>query len=196
MKLILKEAFDEDIDTSETFQSDVVSINDPEFNIDTLLKDDTIPDQVAFIDSDELNELRDILYNLDANIHLLLLNNDCIIIVKETEDNISYVYCLTEDASDFDFIELPNKLTDIMANNNIIKYLPDQTYENHEKVVSLFKKDLPEDYSVEEENVENLEYDSDEEIDDENIDSIENIEDVESMEDIPDEGDEDVKGKN
>ena len=195
MKLILKEAFDEEFNTiEEPSIDDVVSINEPEFDVDTILKDDTIPDQVAFIDSDELNELRDIIYNLETDIHLLLLNNDCIILVKETEDNVSMVYCLTEDSSDFEFIELPNKLVDIMSNNNIIKYLPDQTYENHEKVVNLFKKQLPEDYSVEEETTEDLDYDNVGE-DDFNDDSIED-EEIDINEEVPEEEDEDVKVKN
>ena len=194
MKLILKEAFDEEFNSfNEPSLDDVVSINDPEFDIDTILKDDTIPDQVAFINSDELNELRDIIYNLTADIHLLLINNDCIIIVKETEDNVSLVYCLTEDSSDFDFIELPNKIADIMANNNIIKYLPDQTYDKHSKVVDLFKKELPEDYK-DEEAAEDLDYDSINDFGDE-PEEVEEIEDVD-FEDNSEEDEEDVKIKN
>ena len=190
MKLILKEAFDDEEVVSDFNQVDNVSINDPDFDLDTLLKDDTIPDQVAFIDSDELNELRDILYNLPTDIHLLLLNNDCIIIVKETDDNKTMVYCLSEDSSEFEFIELPNKLVDILSNNNIIKYLPDQTYEDHEKVVSLFSKDLPEGpEEPEEETIEDNIPDMEKPNGDEDLDFEDSIDNSE-------EGDEDGKIKN
>lgn len=194
MKLILKEAFDEEFKAEEDKSIDTISMDDPEFDVDTLLKDDTIPDQVAFIDSEELNELRDIIYNLTTDIHLLLLNNDCIVIVKETEDNVSMVYCLTEDSSDFEFIELPNKLVDIMGNNNIIKYLPDQTYENHEKVVSLFKKDLPEEYK-EEEPADDLDYGVEEPEDDFGVEEDIEVENTEDFEETPEEDEEDVKNK-
>lgn len=124
---------------NDTFRDDLI----PEEQKDSLFKDDSIPEQIKFIDSDELNELRDIIYNLTDDIHLLLINNDCIILVKEDEDNKSWVYCLTEDDEEFTFVELSNKLEDIMGNNNIIKYMPDQTYDNHQKVVELFSRDLP-----------------------------------------------------
>ena len=102
---------------NRTFTDDLV----PEEDENSLFREESIPYQVEFIDSQELNELRDIIYNLEDDIHLLLINNDCIIIVKEDSDNKTWVYCLTEDDSDFKFVELSNRLEDIMANNNIIK---------------------------------------------------------------------------
>lgn len=146
----VQEEPEQEQDVNKTFTDDLVSKEDE----DSLFREESIPYQIKFIDSDELNELRDIFYNLETDIHLLLINNDCIIIVKEDADNKSWVYCLTEDEDDFKFIELSNKLEDIMANNNIIKYMPDQTYENHQKVVDLFTKELPPELQPEQHEVE------------------------------------------
>lgn len=149
-----------------TFKDDLI----PEEQEDSLFKDESIPEQVKFIDSDELNELRDIIYNLSGDIHLLLINNDCIIIVKEDEDNKSWVYCLAEDDSEFTFVELSNKLEEILSNNNIIKYMPDQTYDNHQKVVELLSRDLPPELQPEKEVEEVNEEIQDEDSSDEEVD--------------------------
>lgn len=141
MRIFLKEASDldddiisTDVDTSDEVFSDIV-----------------LPEELSFIVSNELNELREVIYDLDEDIHILLLNDDMVVLVKEDEENKTLLYCLTPDEEEFSFIEMPLSISEIVGNNNVIKYFPDQLNENHNKIIELFKHQIPnsEDDTVE-----------------------------------------------
>lgn len=161
MRIVLKEAVD--LDDETIVSNDTNSSDELFFDVD-------LPEELSFIVSDELNELRDVLYNLDEDVHILLLNDDMVVLVKEDEENKSLLYCLTPDEEEFSFIELPMSISEIVANNNVIKYFPDQLNENHDKIIKLFKHLIPDsDEDVSEDDV----VTSDEEITEDMIDALE-----------------------
>ena len=131
MRVFLKEALDE-VEDIDNITTDLDSS-------DEVFSDIGLPEELSFIVSDELNELRDVLYNLDDDVHILLLNDDMVVLVKEDDNNKSLLYCLTPDEEEFSFVELPLSIEEIVANNNVIKYFPDQLNENHNKIIELFR---------------------------------------------------------
>lgn len=183
MRIFLKEATDleddtisTEIDSSEEVFSDVV-----------------LPEELSFIVSNELNELRDVIYNLDEDIHILLLNDDLVVLVKEDEENKTLLYCLTPDEEEFSFIEMPLSISEIVGNNNVIKYFPDQLNENHNKIVELFKHQIPNSEEDEvEDTIEDTVEDTEGTDSSEEDDSGDVIDDTTSVEDEEEE-DKDVK---
>lgn len=163
MKLILKEAPFEDKFNEE------LDINNTELEVKSPLelpiedhKEDTVPSieldntntaLVEFINSDELNELRDVfieydLYNdVDISPKLLLLNNNLVVIAQEgneepVDDNTTFLYCLGDDDDEFSLIPLPNSIDSILSNSAIIQYSPSNISDVHDKVVQLFMEKL------------------------------------------------------
>ena len=183
MRIFLKEATDleddtisTEIDSSEEVFSDVV-----------------LPEELSFIVSNELNELRDVIYNLDEDIHILLLNDDLVVLVKEDEENKTLLYCLTPDEEEFSFVEMPLSISEIVGNNNVIKYFPDQLNENHSKIVELFKHQIPNSEEDEvEDTIEDTVEDTEGTDSSEEDDSGDVIDDTTSVEDEEEE-DKDVK---
>ena len=183
MRIFLKEASDleddvisTDVDTSDEVFSDIV-----------------LPEELSFIVSNELNELREVIYDLDEDIHILLLNDDLVVLVKEDEENKTLLYCLTPDEEEFSFIEMPLSISEIVGNNNVIKYFPDQLNENHSKIVELFKHQIPNSEDDSDEDSNDMEEDSNDVAEDSN-DIAEDSGTIE--EDIPtdeEEEDKDVK---
>lgn len=164
MKLILKEDI-EDFNTEEPNEEfEIKAPLDIEVNEevpeeeDTLFIDETDPKLAAFITSDELNELRDIIIELPEDIFLLLLDNKAVVIARVDENNDNYLYCLDEDDNELSLIKMPMRLEEILANNQIIQYTPANISSVHDKVVELFAKELePENEEEEVEEVEEVE---------------------------------------
>lgn len=163
MKLILKEDI-EDFNTEEPndeFEINApldIAVNEeiPEED-DTLFIDETDPKLSAFINSDELNELRDIIIELPEDIFLLLLDNKAVVIARVDENNDNYLYCLGEDDDELSLVKMPMRLEEILANNQIIQYTPANVSSVHDKVVELFAKELqPEEEEEIEEPVEEI----------------------------------------
>ena len=154
MKLILKEAI-EDFNTEEP--NDVLEVNAPldievneEIPEESIFIDETDPKLSEFVNSAELNELRDILIELPEDIHLLLLDNKCIVIARVDKDNETYLYCLGNDEDELSLIKMPMHLEEILANNQIIQYTPANISDVHEKVIELFAKELEPEENAEE----------------------------------------------
>lgn len=181
MKLVLKEAVD--------FDDSIVDLGS-EDSSDEVFSDLEIPEELSFVVSDELNELRDVIYNLDEDIHILLLNDDMVVLVKEDGENKTLLYCLTPDLEEFSFVEMPLSISEIVGNNNVIKYFPDQLNENHNKIIELFKHQIPDSSEDTEEDVEE---DSDVGEDDVLEDTSEEVAEDTTSEDTEEEEDEDVK---
>lgn len=199
MKLKLKEApvedktlmFNEPEDTGLEEQAPLeLDVNDTPENNEveqpSVFIDETDPNLIKFLCSDELNELRDLFveFEEDKMPMLLLLDNKVIVIGKEgnkdpEDDNTTFLYCLGDEDEEFTLIKLPNDLDDILANNSIIQYTPSNISDVHNKVVDLFMKELG--IGVEEEP----------EIDTENepSETIEDIQAVPTEEDDTDEQD-------
>ena len=166
MKLILKEDI-EDINIEEEPNDEFeinapldIEVNEeiPEEEEDTLFVDETDPKLAAFITSDELNELRDIIIELPEDVFLLLLDNKAVVIARVDENNDNYLYCLGDGDEELSLIKMPMRLEEILANNQIIQYTPANVSEVHDKVVELFAKELQpeEEEIVEEEPVEEI----------------------------------------
>lgn len=106
--------------------------------------------QIDFIDSDTLNSLREILLDVPDDIMLLLLDNDCIIL-GTVVDGKTLAYALPNDeAEDFELVELPTSLADVLADNSIIKYTPDRDDPRNDKVVEILMSKLNTDEPKEE----------------------------------------------
>lgn len=161
MKLILKEDIEDELNIEPKSNEEEMELNAPldievnepiEEEIDTsdIFIDETDPKLMAFVTSDELNELRDILIELPDDIHLLLLDNKCIVIARVDEQNETYLYCLGDDDEELSLIKMPMRLEEILANNQIIQYTPANVSDVHEKVVELFAKELEPEEEVEE----------------------------------------------
>lgn len=105
-------------------------------------------EESSFIDSDELNELRDIILDLPDDIELLLLN-DNVIVLGTVDDQVTYLYTLPEEADDFVLIEMPFELDKIMSTDSIIKYTPDSVDPRHDKVVDLLMSKLEPEKEIE-----------------------------------------------
>lgn len=178
MRVLLKEANDleDDIISTDTESSDEV------------FKDIELADELSFIVSNELNELRDVIYNLDDDIHILLLNDDMIVLAKEDEENKTLLYCLTPDNEEFSFIEMPLSISEIVSNNNVIKYFPNQLNENHSKIIELFKHQIPNSEDEEE-----IDEDTFEEVSDDNSEDEVSEEVSDEISEDNDEEDENVK---
>lgn len=95
-----------------------------------------------FITSDELNQIREILLDIPDDIQLLLLNDD--VIVMATVDNgKTYLYTLQNDESnEFGTIEMPTSLENILTNQDIIKYTPDNIDNRHQTIVDILMNKL------------------------------------------------------
>lgn len=109
------------------------------------IMEDIKDDSTDFIDSDELNEIREILLNIPDDISLLLLDDKCVVLGTEL-DNKPAVYTLTEESEDLIPIEMPLEINDIIASEAIIKYGEDGADSRHQQVVEILSKKLkPED---------------------------------------------------
>lgn len=160
MKLILKEDLEDKLNIEPESDEEVeikapldIEVEEPieEEDIDTeLFIDETDPELAAFITSEELNELREVLIELPEDIHLLLLDNKCIVIARVDEQNETYLYCLGDDDEELSLIKMPLRLEEILANNQIIQYTPANKSDVHDKVVELFAKELEPDEEEEE----------------------------------------------
>lgn len=127
-------------ETPKVDDTDVEVENTPEETTETIFTE-PVSDKLDFIDSDELNEIREILLDIPDDIMLLLLNDNAIILATE-ENNTTMVYTLEDEADEFTTIELPKVLSDILTNDNIIKYTPDRVDPRHEKVVEILMNKL------------------------------------------------------
>lgn len=107
-------------------------------------------DKLDFIDSDELNEIREILLDIPDDIMLLLLNDNAIVLASE-EGNTTMVYTLDDESNEFTLIELSKSIADVLSNENIIKYTPDRVDPRHDKVVELLMNKLEVDKPKDEE---------------------------------------------
>ena len=113
-------------------------VEQPETDSIDLSTDDS---EIKFIDSDELNSIREILLDIPDDIMLLLLN-DAVIIFATEIDNVSMVYTLPEDSDEFNLIKLPNHLSDILGNPDIIKYTPERIDPRHDKIMDILMSKL------------------------------------------------------
>lgn len=100
-----------------------------------------VPEQSNFIESAELNELREVFLNIPDNVELLLLNDE-VIVIGLIEDQVTYLYTLPEESEDFVLLEMPLELSRILNDPDIIKYTPDKVDERHSKVHNIFKNKL------------------------------------------------------
>lgn len=138
--------------------TDVKTLDDVKKLIETDGIDlDEVVDQDNFIESPELEELREILLNVEEEIELLLLDDD-IIVIGLQEEGTTFLYTLPDESEDFVLIVLPLEKTKILSNKDIIKYTPDNIDNRHQTVVDLLSKLLidvtedEEDEEVEEQN--------------------------------------------
>lgn len=106
-------------------------------------------DKLDFIDSEELNEIREILLDIPDDIMLLLLNDNAIILATE-EGNTTMAYTLEDESNELTLIELSKSIADVLSNENIIKYTPDRVDPRHDKVVELLMNKLEVDQPKEE----------------------------------------------
>lgn len=125
-----------------TTDEEVVDTQEDEFD------EEVDNEESSFIDSDELNELRDIILDLPDDIELLLLN-DNVIVLGTVDDQVTYLYTLPEEADDFVLIEMPFELDKIMSTDSIIKYTPDSVDSRHDKVVDLLMSKLEPEKEIE-----------------------------------------------
>lgn len=142
-KFILKE--DEESKEVEEFTEDTPAEEIPEEDI-TQDEDDLditpeVDEEKSFIDSDDLNSLREILLDLDDDIELLLLD-DKVVVLGIVSGGTTYLYTLQDDSDDFVLIEMPLKLEDILNDPTIIKYTPEGSDERHSQVYDIFMKKL------------------------------------------------------
>lgn len=151
MKLILKEDIEDKIEFEPSEEVEINAPLDIEVNEDipeeasdenSIFVDETDPELTKFIVSDELNALRDVLIELPEDIHLLLLDNKCIVIARIDENNETYLYCLGDDDEELSLVKMPMRLEEILANNQIIQYTPANVSDVHDKVLELFMKEL------------------------------------------------------
>lgn len=155
LKLTLKE---------EDIFIDDIEAQPSEEEINNEIFTEPVDSSIDFITSDELNEIREILLDIPDNINLLLLDDKAIILSTE-EDNKTQVLCLLEDTDDFVIKELSKDIEEIMNDDTIIKYTPDNVDSRHEQVVNLLMKkleDTDEQTTEEPEEVPEEEEDSDE----------------------------------
>lgn len=101
------------------------------------IKDDT----TDFIDSEELNEIREILLNIPDDISLLLLDDKCVVLGAEL-DNKPAVYTLPEESEELILIEMPLEINDVLASEAIIKYTEEKADSRHQQIVDILSKDL------------------------------------------------------
>lgn len=104
---------------------------------------------VDFINSDELNEIRDILLDIPEDITLLLLNDDTIVL-GNVVDQTTFLYTLPDDSEDFVLIEMPMQFTNIVNDDSIVKYTSEKIDDRHSKVVDILMKKLTPTESKEE----------------------------------------------
>lgn len=158
IKLHLKEEEIDELGVRAPLDLEVV---EPEkVDEESIFIDETDPKLMEFVCSDELNELRDILIELQKDIYLLLLDNKVIVLAEIDDNNDTFLYCLGNDDEEFTLIKMPLKLDEILANNSIIQYTPANISDVHDKVIELFTRELePEDEEVfgegPEDNIEN-----------------------------------------
>lgn len=108
-----------------------------------LQSDIELPEELDFIDSDDLNEIRSVLLDIPDNIQLLLLNDSVIVLCTELENKMM-LYTLTDDSDDFVLIEMPFEFKSIIDNPFIIKYTSEGPDERHDKVMDLLMSKLEE----------------------------------------------------
>ena len=106
-----------------------------------LQTDIELPEEINFIDSDELNEIRSVLLDIPDDIQLLLLNDSAIVLGTELENKMM-LYTLTDDSDDFVLIEMPFEFKSILDNPFIIKYTSEGPDERHDKVMDLLMNKL------------------------------------------------------
>lgn len=124
-------------ETYEDVQNILKETEDPELEEEIELEE--VPTQVDFLESSELEELREILLNIPEDIELLLLD-DVVIVLGTVEDQNTYLYTLPEDEKELVLLELPLELDRIMNNDNIIKYKPEEPDSRHSEIVNLLSK--------------------------------------------------------
>ena len=108
-----------------------------------LQSDIELPEEISFIDSDELNEIRSVLLDIPDDIQLLLLNDSAIVLGTELENKMM-LYTLTDDSDDFVLMEMPFEFKSILDNPFIIKYTSEGPDERHDKVMDLLMNKLEE----------------------------------------------------
>lgn len=108
-----------------------------------LQTDIELPEEISFIDSDELNEIRSVLLDIPDDIQLLLLNDSAIVLGTELENKMM-LYTLTDDSDDFVLMEMPFEFNSILDNPFIIKYTSEGPDERHDKVMDLLMNKLEE----------------------------------------------------
>lgn len=133
---------EDELNEELTTDEEVVDTQEDEFD------EEVDNEESSFIDSDELNELRDIILDLPDDIELLLLN-DNVIVLGTVDDQVTYLYTLPEEADDFVLIEMPFELDKIMSTDSIIKYTPDSVDSRHDKVVDLLMSKLEPEKEIE-----------------------------------------------
>lgn len=133
---------EDELNEELTTDEEVVDTQEDEFD------EEVDSEESSFIDSDELNELRDIILDLPDDIELLLLN-DNVIVLGTVDDQVTYLYTLPEEADDFVLIEMPFELDKIMSTDSIIKYTPDSVDSRHDKVVDLLMSKLEPEKEIE-----------------------------------------------
>lgn len=142
-KFILKE--DEESKEVEEFTEDTPAEEIPEEDIpqdeDDLDITPEVDEEKSFIDSDDLNSLREILLDLEDDIELLLLD-DKVVVLGIVSGGTTYLYTLQDDSDDFVLIEMPLKLEEILNDPTIIKYTPEGSDERHSQVYDIFMKKL------------------------------------------------------
>lgn len=156
-KFILKE--DEDTKDIKEFTEEPTTEEIPEEDIiqdeDDLDITPEVDEEKSFIDSDDLNSLREILLDLEDDIELLLLD-DKVVVLGIVSGGTTYLYTLQDDSDDFVLIEMPLKLEEILNDPTIIKYTPEGSDERHSQVYDIFMKKLnpKQDEEISEESLE------------------------------------------
>lgn len=144
LQLKLQEATDNDEIVKELLPEEPVEETKEEEAPTESVYEDIKDDAVSFIDSDELNEIREILLNIPDDISLLLLDDKCVVLGTEI-DNKTMVYTLTEESDNIIPIEMPLELNDIIASEAIIKYSEDGVDSRHSQIVEILSKKLKKD---------------------------------------------------
>lgn len=168
LKLVLKEDDElEEINKDVTEEQDTIpeDIVTDEEDLDVTPEYD---EEKSFIDSDDLNSIREILLDIPDDIELLLLD-DKVVVLGIVNDGKTFLYSLQEDNDNFVLVEMPLKLDEIMNDNSIIKYTEEGSDSRHEQVYGILMKRLnPEDSNEVEEPKEDITEEEPTEEDDEN----------------------------
>lgn len=107
----------------------------------TSLDDQSSDESPDFITSQELNEIREVLLDVPDDIMLLMLNDEVIVFGTE-EDNVTKLFTLSDSQDNFGLIEMPMELSEIMNNDAIIKYTPENVDSRHQQIMDILMSKL------------------------------------------------------